>query len=83
MFQPNIRLANFLLAEYPDEYPAGWYLVNFSLEIKCGKVLFFRALTFVWELCTLLPCLLHVLGGSSFLSVQIRSSLTALVIVRS
>ena len=27
MFQPNIWLANFLLAEYPDEYPAGWYLV--------------------------------------------------------
>ena len=30
MFQPNIRLANFLLAEYPDEYPAGWYLVDSS-----------------------------------------------------
>ena len=28
MFQPNILLANFLLDEYPDEYPAGWYLVN-------------------------------------------------------
>ena len=28
MFQPNIWLANFLLAEYPDEYPAGWYLVK-------------------------------------------------------
>ena len=27
MFQLNIRLTNFLLAEYPDEYPAGWYLV--------------------------------------------------------
>ena len=24
---PNILLANFLPAEYSDEYPAGWYLV--------------------------------------------------------
>ena len=32
MFHPNIRLADFLLAEYPpDEYPAGWYLVNQAL----------------------------------------------------
>ena len=28
MFQPNIRLAKFLLAEYLDEYPAEWYLVG-------------------------------------------------------
>ena len=32
MFQPNIPLANFLLAQYPDEYPAGWYLV-----LKAGE----------------------------------------------
>ena len=49
-----------------------------SLEIRCGNVPFFHASTFVWEVCTLVPCSLHVLGGSSFLSVQIRSSLTAL-----
>ena len=35
MLQPNIRLANFLLAEYPDGYPAGWYLVlSISDEMK-------------------------------------------------
>ena len=28
MFQPNIRQANFLLAKYLDEYPAGWCLVE-------------------------------------------------------
>ena len=54
-----------------------------SLEIKGGKELFFHALTFVWEVCTLVPCLLHALGERSFISVQIKSSLTALVIVRS
>ena len=46
-------------------------------------MLFFHASTFVWEVCILVPCLFHVLGGSSFLSVLTRSSLTALVIVRS
>ena len=28
LFQQNILLANFLPAEYSDEYPAGWYLVR-------------------------------------------------------
>ena len=28
MFQPNILMANFLPAEYSDEYPVGWYLAG-------------------------------------------------------
>ena len=34
-----------------------------SLEIKGG---IFHALAFLGEVCTLVPCLLPVLGGSSF-----------------
>ena len=68
-------------------HPSGenfWHgMAAVSLEIKGGKELFFHALTFVWEVCTLVPCLLHALGERSFISVQIKSSLTALVIVRS
>ena len=46
------------------------------LEIKGGKAVFFHALTFFWEVFTLVPCLLHVFGGSSFFSVKIRSIFT-------
>ena len=35
MFQPKIWLANFLLAEYLDEYPAGWYLVHQLMLRAC------------------------------------------------
>ena len=50
MFQPNIRLANFLLAEYPDEYPAGWclviliYMENTNPSNVCVKISNFRPL---------------------------------------
>ena len=40
--------------------------VAVSLEIKSDKLVFFHALTFVWKVCTLVPCWLYVLGGSSF-----------------
>ena len=36
-----------------------------SFIIKGSKVVLFHPLTF-WEVCTLVPSLLHVLGGSSF-----------------
>ena len=38
MFLPKIRLAHFLLAEYPDGYPAGWYLVSLLQEKSLVQV---------------------------------------------
>ena len=39
MIQPNIRLANFLLlAEYQDEYPAGWYLVHILIHVGTNNL---------------------------------------------
>ena len=40
-----------------------------SLEIKGGKAVFFHAFTFVWEVCTSVPCSLHVSAESSFFSI--------------
>ena len=54
------------------------YRATVFLEMKGDhdQEVFLHVLTFVWEVCTLVPCLLHVLDDTSFFSAQIRSFLS-------